>query len=108
MVAAEMPALTAAADRTVDDIFAGPCCLSRLKKDVIVVAQDLLPSDVATIDRVHVKGIITEKGATNSHAVVLAKSYGIPMITGVTDATKVIADGSQIEMDGATGNITVG
>lgn len=83
-------------------------CLSHLDKDVIVVAGDLLPSDVATIDRTHVKGIITEKDATNSHAVVLAKSYGIPMITGVANIMKVISDGRQIEMDGATGDITGG
>ena len=83
-------------------------CLSHLDRDVIVVAQDLLPSDVATVDRVHVKGIITEKDATNSHAVVLAKSYGIPMITGVADAMKVISEGCWIEMDGVTGDIVVG
>lgn len=82
-------------------------CLSHLDRDVIVVAQDLLPSDVATIDRTHVRGIITEKDTTNSHAAVLAKSYGIPMITGVTGAIEALVDTRIIEMDGAVGTIRI-
>lgn len=79
--------------------------LTHLEKDVIVVVEDLLPSDVATIDRTHIKGIITEKGETNSHAIILARSYEIPMITGVTDAMKMIPDGELLEIDGETGKI---
>lgn len=80
-------------------------CLSHLDKDVIVVAKDLLPSDVATIDRVHVKGIIVEEDVTNSHVAVLARGFGIPMIVGVVNATTEIADGMMLAMDAVTGEL---
>lgn len=79
--------------------------LTHLDRDIIVVAWDMLPSDVALMDRTHVKGIIIERDVLNSHAVLLAKTYGIPMISGVTDAMELIADGMQIEMDGMSGTI---
>ena len=84
--------------------------LAYLEKDVIVVAKDLLPSDlgeIGIIDWTYVKGIITEKTDTNSHAIVLAKSYGVPMITGVTDAKEILANAGIIEMDGTTGTIMI-
>lgn len=80
-------------------------CLARLDRDVIVVARDLLPSDVAAIDRLHVKGIVTETYSTNSHAVILAKSYGIPMITGVSNVMIEIPDGTMLAMDALTGEL---
>lgn len=81
--------------------------LTHLDRDVIVVAQDLLPSDVATMDRTHVKGIIIEKDESNSHAAVLAKSYGIPMITGVVNAKEEVVNGDKIEINGNDGTIVV-
>jgi len=85
--------------------------LAHLEKDVIIVAEDLLPSDlgeIGMIDWTHVKGIITEKCDTNSHVIVLARSYGVPMITGVAEAGKIIAQGEMVELDGMTGNIIIG
>ncbi len=81
--------------------------LLHLNKDVIVVAKDLMPSDVATIDRIHVKGIITESEGTNAHTAVMARSYGIPMITGVAEVRKQLSEGSLIELDGAAGTIRI-
>lgn len=84
--------------------------LANLEKDVIIVAEDLLPSDlgeIGIIDWTYVKGIITEKNDTNSHAIVLAKSYGVPMITGVAEARDVLAHAEIIEMDGTTGIIKI-
>ena len=81
--------------------------LLHLSKDVIVVAKDLMPSDVATIDRSHVKGIITESEGTNTHTAVMARSYGIPMITGVAEVRKLLPNGNLIEMDGVAGTIRI-
>lgn len=81
-----------------------------LKKDVIVIAEELLPSDLGEIgmlDWTYVKGIITEKNDTNSHVIVLAKSYGIPMITGVSEAKSLLVNAGIIEMDGTTGMIRI-
>ena len=62
--------------------------LSSFSEDVILVAHDLLPSDTATMDRKHIKGILTEVGGVNSHSAILARSYGIPAILGVPNVTE--------------------
>ncbi|MBR5127923.1 MAG: phosphoenolpyruvate--protein phosphotransferase [Roseburia sp.] len=77
--------------------------LSNLEKDVIVVAERLLPSDVAAIDREHVKGIVTEKNSVNAHVAVLARGYGIPMVTEVANAMEQIPDGAEFLLDGFDG-----
>lgn len=79
--------------------------LSCLGKDVIVIVHDLLPSDTATLDRSHVKGIVAEIGGSNSHSAILARSYQIPAILGVTNAMSEIRDGITIAMDALTGEL---
>lgn len=79
--------------------------LSTLLEDVIVIAHDLLPSDTATLDRQHVKGIITEIGGLNSHSAILARSFQIPAILGISDAMNEIGDGVMMAMDALSGEI---
>ncbi len=84
--------------------------LAHLEKDVIVVAENLVPSDlgeIGMIDWTHVKGIITENNETDSHVITLAKSYGVPMITGVTEAKVLMANEGIVEMDGTTGIVKI-
>ena len=79
--------------------------LSMLCEDVIIVAHDLRPSDTATMDRAHVKGIVTETGGTNSHSAILARSFQIPAILGVENAVSLIKEGSLLAMDAISGEL---
>ena len=79
--------------------------LSNLKGQVIVVAHDLLPSDTATLDRKNVLGIITEVGGATSHTAIIARSYRIPAVLGVSDATEIVKDGDFIVVDALSGKI---
>lgn len=79
--------------------------LDHFAEDVIVVAHDLLPSDTANLDRVHVKGLITEVGGSNSHCAILARSFLLPAILGAGDAMSRIKDGQDLILDGLTGQI---
>ena len=79
--------------------------LSDLSEDVIVIAHDLLPSDTATMDRAHVKGIVTEIGGSNSHSAILARSFQIPAVLGVASAMEEIPDGCLMAMDALTGEL---
>lgn len=79
--------------------------LSNLRESVIVVAHDLLPSDTATMDREHVLGIFTEVGGATSHTAILARSYKIPAILGVTDATKIVSNGDSVILDALAGKV---
>ncbi len=81
--------------------------LSSLPESVIVVAQDLLPSDTATIDRVHVAGIITEAGGSTSHSAIIARGYKIPAVVGVPQVLEVIEDGMLLALDAISGEITL-
>jgi len=79
--------------------------LSNLPEKVIVVAHDLLPSDTATLDRKKVIGIITEVGGATSHSAIIARSYKIPALLGVADATKVLENGQTIVLDALAGEV---
>lgn len=62
-----------------------PQDLSLLDEDVIILAHDLLPSDTATMNKNHVKGILTEIGSKTSHSAIIARSLHIPAILGIHD-----------------------
>ncbi len=79
--------------------------LSRLDRPVIVVADDLYPSDTAAIDRKNVLGIITQTGGSTSHTAIIARGYGIPAILGVPNAMEALEDGQKVVLDGETGEI---
>lgn len=79
--------------------------LSHLSGQFIVVAHDLLPSDTATLDRKNVLGIITEVGGATSHTAIIAKSYKIPAVLGVPDATEILKSGEQVVLDALEGKI---
>ncbi len=81
--------------------------LSLLKEKVIVVAHDLLPSDTATIDRDKVIGIVTEVGGSTSHSAIIARSYKIPAILGVPEATEILTDDDYIIMDATDGTVRI-
>ena len=81
--------------------------LARLPGSVIVAAHDLLPSDTATIDRKNVIGIITEVGGSTSHSAIIARSYQIPAVLSMPEATKKLEDGSLIVLDAMEGTVTV-
>ncbi|MGB9013252.1 MAG: PEP-utilizing enzyme [Aeromicrobium sp.] len=49
--------------------------------------------------------IVTDRGGQLSHAAIVAREYGIPGIVGTRDATRMIADGARVRVDGATGEV---
>lgn len=51
----------------------------------------------------HVAGVVTELGGSTSHLASLARERGVPMVLGVSDATRRIPDGAQVAVDGVAG-----
>lgn len=76
-----------------------------LKEDVILVTRELLPSDMASLDREHIKGIITEMGGTNSHSAILARSFQIPAVSGMQGAVRRIPQGIMLALDAVSGEV---
>ena len=54
-----------------------------------------------------VAGVVVDVGAQQSHAAIVARELGIPAVVGVESATTRLRDGQPIEIDGATGTVTV-
>lgn len=77
--------------------------LSRLPGPVIVVTEDLLPSDAATLDQKNVLAIVTQAGSKTSHSAIIARSYGIPAVLGVPNALEEIQDGEMVVVDAGSG-----
>jgi len=69
----------------------------------ILAAADLLPSEVASLDRACVLGICTSRGGPTSHAAILARALGIPAVMGLGDALWEIPDGTLLILDGGAG-----
>ncbi|MCE9588046.1 MAG: phosphoenolpyruvate--protein phosphotransferase [Verrucomicrobia bacterium] len=71
----------------------------------IIVADELTPSDTATLNRDNVAGFITEKGSKTSHVAIMARSLGIPAIVGLEGICTELENGSLILIDGYSGKI---
>lgn len=53
------------------------------------------------------EAVVVNVGSSMSHAAIVSRELGIPCVLGVTDATKRIADGTLLTVDGAAGTVTV-
>ena len=76
--------------------------LAELDKDVIVVAQDLLPSEMLSMNRNHVKGIVMDMGGPTSHTAILARTFNIPAVLGLSFASSEIKAGDTLILDAGT------
>ncbi len=78
-------------------------CLADISVDSILVARDLLPSDMITMNRSHVKAVVTEAGGRTSHAAILARAFQIPAVLGVGPELATLHGGSILIVDGNKG-----
>ena len=79
-----------------------PRGLSHISGEVILVAQDLAPSDTASLDKNVVKGIVTAAGGPTSHAAIMARTLEIPAVMGVGDIESFV-DGDKAVVLGTDG-----
>jgi len=81
--------------------------LKNLTKEVVVVAHDLSPSQIASLDTTKVRGFVTDLGSRNSHAAIVARALGIPAVVGLKTATVDIFGGDRVIIDGNRGDVIV-
>ena len=86
----------------------GAPSLSRLPGQYILVASGLTPSDLAELDWARVLGLATDSGSATHHTSILARSFGVPAVVGLGDATRRIAPGTEVVVDGTRGRLLVG
>lgn len=82
--------------------------LADIETEIILVAKELLPSDMVGMSRSMVRGIVTESGGRTSHAAILARAFEIPAVLGVgPDFVDQVKQGQPIYVDGDKGIVAV-
>lgn len=74
-------------------------------EDKIIVASELTAEMMVNMNLNRVLGIVTEHGGISSHAAIIARSIGIPAVCGVKDIFDAVYCGSQLLIDGDSGEI---
>jgi phosphotransferase system enzyme I (PtsI) len=77
--------------------------LAGLSEDVVLVARDLLPSDMISMNRERVKAVVTESGGRTSHVAILARAFEIPAVLGVAGALVKLRLATVVAVDGDRG-----
>lgn len=75
----------------------------KLTRASVVVAENLTPRQLLALDRQLLRGLALGHAGTTSHAIILARSFGIPTLTGIRDAWSQIAVGQEVVVDAETG-----
>jgi phosphoenolpyruvate-protein phosphotransferase (PTS system enzyme I) len=81
--------------------------LAHLSQPVVVIAHDLLPSQTAALDRLHVKGFATDVGGRTSHTAIVARAMGIPAVVGLGNITQEVSGGDPVIIDGNRGVVII-
>lgn len=80
---------------------------STIDEQVVIIAEDLTPSDTAQLDRNFVKGFATNIGGRTSHSAIMARSLEIPAVVGTKTILEDVKDGDMIILDGLEGNVII-
>lgn len=80
---------------------------AEINQEVIVVAEDLTPSDTAQLNRKYVKGFTTNIGGRTSHSAIMARSLEIPAVVGTKDILSQVNNGDLLIVDGLDGTVIV-
>lgn len=73
----------------------------------IVVAHEIMPQMTIKLSTRNVRGIVTVHGGETSHAAILARALGIPMVSGIKDIDAIVSCRSELLVDGDKGEIVI-
>jgi phosphoenolpyruvate-protein phosphotransferase (PTS system enzyme I) len=81
--------------------------ISEVEGDVVLVADDIVPSEAIRLARANVVGFVTEAGSRTSHTSIIARSLGVPAVAAVAGATAAVTDEDPVIVDGKTGEVVL-
>src|SRR5256714_8178266 len=81
--------------------------VSEITHDVVILADDVTPSDTIHFNRRPIVGFATEAGGRTSHTSIIAKSLFMPAVIGVPRLTKVVDNDEMVILDGYEGTVLV-
>jgi len=74
---------------------------------LIVATGELLPSQAVALGQSDVAAIITESGSQTSHAAIIARSRGVPAVSGIRGLMRQIKTGDTVVVDGREGHVLI-
>ena len=81
--------------------------LTTIDEEVVIVAEEMTPSDTAQLNKKYALGFVTEIGGKTSHAAIMAVSLGIPAVVGCTGVMANVKHGDTIILDAKEGNVII-
>ena len=81
--------------------------LTTIDEEVVIVAEEMTPSDTAQLNKKYALGFVTEIGGKTSHAAIMAVSLGIPAVVGCTGIMANCKHGDRIILDASEGVVIV-
>ena len=81
--------------------------LKDIDEEVVIIARDLAPSDIAQMDKKLVKAFATDIGGKTSHTAIMARSLSIPAVVGLKNITKKTGAGDTVIIDGNLGLVYI-
>ena len=81
--------------------------LTTIDSEVVIVAEEMTPSDTAQLNKKYALGFVTEIGGKTSHAAIMAVSLGIPAVVGCTGVMANVKHGDTIILDAKAGEVIV-
>ncbi len=81
--------------------------LADIEVDIVLVARNLLPSDMIAMNRNRVRGIVMDAGGKTSHTAILARAFEIPAVLGLGGSGRAIKNGDTLIVDGSTGDVSI-
>ena len=98
--------MTHVAQRVLQHLMGSEAVTSRqFKKDSIIVAHDLSPTDTAQMVKGIVQGFLTETGGPISHTAIVARALEIPAVVGIDGIAHMVHEGDMILIDGTEGTV---
>lgn len=81
--------------------------ISALKEERVLVTHDLMPSDAVAMDKRMVQAIVMDAGGKTSHTAIIARSFEIPAVLGLSKITRLVQESEQIIVDGNHGIVII-
>ncbi len=79
--------------------------ITDLAGDIVLVAEDLVPSEAIRLGRANVVGFVIASGGRTSHTSIIARSLGVPAVAAVRSITTSVTDDDPIVVDGSRGEV---
>ncbi len=79
--------------------------IPEIPNNSILIAKELSPSELISIDKSRLAGIATDYGGKTGHMAIIARSFGIPTVVGLKNLSSLLEDGEFVLLDGLKGNV---